>query len=124
MTKGDKIVAIVIVVFSLVLFIVVNSTQSNTGRNYISIQINGEEIEKITLGQREKKEYKYSTDFGENHVEVDGERVRMVHSSCKDQICVHQGVIQNSGEIIICLPNRFVVEIKNEGKNEIDVINY
>ena len=48
----------------------------------------------------------------------------MLEADCDDQICVHQGYIENSGEMIVCLPNRFLVEMKNDKGNEFDAINY
>ena len=46
MTKGDKITAAIIIFISLALFAVINLTQINSDRNYASIQMDGEEIEK------------------------------------------------------------------------------
>lgn len=124
MTKGDKIVAVIIILISLTLFIGINATQINSGKNYASIQIDGKEVEKITLGQSSKKQYTYETEYGLNIIEVDNEKVHMHEADCDDQICVRQGYIENSGEMIVCLPNRFVVEIKNDKGNEFDAINY
>lgn len=124
MTKGDKIVAVIIILISLTLFIGINATQINSGKNYASIQIDGKEVEKITLGQSSKKQYTYETEYGLNIIEVDNEKVHMHEADCDDQICVRQGYIENSGEMIVCLPNRFIVEIKNDKGNEFDAINY
>lgn len=124
MTKGDKITAVIIILISLTLFIGINATQINSGKNYASIQIDGKEVEKITLGQSSKKQYTYETVYGLNIIEVDNEKVHMHEADCDDQICVRQGYIENSGEMIVCLPNRFVVEIKNDKGNEFDAINY
>lgn len=124
MTKGDKITAVIIILISLTLFIGINATQINSGKNYASIQIDGKEVEKITLGQSSKKQYTYETEYGLNIIEVDNEKIHMHEADCDDQICVRQGYIENSGEMIVCLPNRFVVEIKNDKGNEFDAINY
>lgn len=124
MTKGDKITAVIIILISLTLFIGINATQINSGKNYASIQIDGKEVEKITLGQSSKKQYTYETEYGLNIIEVDNEKVHMHEADCDDQICVRQGYIENSGEMIVCLPNRFIVEIKNDKGNEFDAINY
>lgn len=44
---------------------------------------------------------------------VDG-KVRMTQANCPDQICVHTAAISRDGMTIVCLPNRVVLEIKNE----------
>ena len=41
----------------------------------------------------------------------------MSFSDCKGQDCVHQGSIAKSGETIICLPNKIVVEITGGAKH-------
>lgn len=122
MTKGDKFVVLAIVSISIFLFVIVNLTQANTGKNYASIQINGEEVEKIVLG--EDGTYQYDSDYGKNTIVSRDGKIYMAEADCPDQTCVHQGSIGDSGEIIICLPNRFVVEIKNDEGNEFDAINY
>ncbi|MTI69285.1 MAG: NusG domain II-containing protein [Firmicutes bacterium] len=38
--------------------------------------------------------------------------VSIIHSTCPDQICVHDGFIDKSGEMLVCLPNKILVEIK------------
>lgn len=47
-----------------------------------------------------------------NLLAVDGERVWMQAADCPDQICVHHIPIKGSGESIICLPHKLVVEIR------------
>lgn len=124
MTKGDKIVAAIIILISFALFLGINMTQINSGRNYASVQIDGKEVEKITLGGDETNKYTYKTEYGTNIIEVENGKIHMHEADCDDQICVRQGYIEDSGEMIVCLPNRFVVEIKNDKGNEFDAINY
>ena len=38
--------------------------------------------------------------------------VHMEEASCKNQICVHQGIINASGQMIVCLPNGVIAEIR------------
>lgn len=52
-------------------------------------------------------------------VELDGNTViirnnsaYMAAADCKNQICVHHKKIEKSGESVICLPNRVVIEIE------------
>ena len=46
-----------------------------------------------------------------NKVTINTGTVSMSFSDCKGQDCVHQSSIAKSGETIICLPNKIVVEI-------------
>ncbi|MBD5390691.1 NusG domain II-containing protein [bacterium] len=49
---------------------------------------------------------------------IDQNCVYVKHSSCRDQICVHQGKITSSGQTITCLPQRVFVQIEG---SEVDV---
>ncbi|MDP3058723.1 MAG: NusG domain II-containing protein [bacterium] len=51
---------------------------------------------------------------GESVVEIDGARVRMVESACPDKLCVKVGYISRAGEVIVCLPNRVLIIIKEQ----------
>lgn len=44
-------------------------------------------------------------------VEAENGRVRVSHSECPSQDCVHTGWVSRSGGQIICLPNRLVVTV-------------
>lgn len=62
-----------------------------------------------------------------NIVEISEGKVWMEHSDCHNQICVNTKAISRTGETIVCLPNRVVVEIIGTGKggdadDEIDAV--
>lgn len=50
-----------------------------------------------------------------NVCEIKDGKVHMVSAKCPDQLCKKQGPIQKSGETIVCLPNKVVLEIKGSG---------
>lgn len=58
-----------------------------------------------------------------NLLVVDEERVWMQAADCPDQICVHHIPIMGSGESIICLPHKLVVEIMSEPVNEEETLD-
>lgn len=45
--------------------------------------------------------------------------IRISEAGCKDNVCVNQGIINNSAQTITCLPNRIVIKL--EGKEGVDV---
>ena len=47
-------------------------------------------------------------------LELDGRRVRISHSDCPGQDCVHTGWIDEAGEQIICLPNKLIISLVGE----------
>lgn len=46
---------------------------------------------------------------------IKNEEVYVQASSCKDQICVHQGKIRSAGQTITCLPQRVFIQIEGSG---------
>ena len=126
MTKGDKILIIVIILISITSLGFAKSKASGYKEKYISIQINGEEHKKIIFDKKIiGKTIPIESEFGYNLLEIGEEQVRIIDASCPDKLDVYQGYISNPGELIVCLPNRLVVEIKGPPeKNEIDHISY
>lgn len=124
MTKGDKYLIIVVLLLSFVGIYFVKYHSTNGGNKYISIQVDGEEIKKISFGANMVgKTIDIETKFGYNKIEIGDEKVRVIEADCPDKLDVKQGWISNQGEVIVCLPNRMVVEIKSE-KNTIDEVDH
>lgn len=117
MKKGDKIVLASIIVISLVLFFLTGQTLREAQNKYVSVQISGQEVQKISLKKEKKlREYNFKTKLGTNKVLVKDGKVWVQESNCPDQICVHMAPIEKVGETIICLPHEFLVEIKADKK--------
>ncbi len=53
-------------------------------------------------------------DLGTNRLQIQNGRVSMLEADCPDLICVHHKAISRTGETIICLPNRIIVQILGE----------
>lgn len=124
MTKWDKILIILVLMLSLVGIYFVKNYSTTTGEKYISVQVDGKEIKKISFGANMVgKTIDIETEFGYNKIEVGDERVRVIEADCPDELDVKQGWISSQGEIIVCLPNRMIVEIKSE-KNTVDEIDH
>ena len=70
---------------------------------------------KITVCGREQDIYDLSCDqiirIGETNVcEIRDGQVRMIEADCPDQLCIKQGAFGTDGGMIVCLPNRVVIE--------------
>ncbi len=124
MKKGDIILIIGIIVFSISsIFYIKNFLITDTDNSLASIQVNGKEVETIDLNSFEGTK-EFETEYGLNIISVEDGKIRISKSDCPDQICVLQGNVHKSGETIVCLPNKFVIEIKGDNsENEIDTIN-
>lgn len=51
----------------------------------------------------------------------DGE-ADMIEADCPDQICVDQKEISKTGETIVCLPNKVIVEVKGAEAADVDAV--
>ena len=70
---------------------------------------------RITVCGREQGIYDLSCDqiirIGETNVcEIRDGQVRMIEADCPDQLCIRQGAFGADGGMIVCLPNRVVIE--------------
>lgn len=56
-----------------------------------------------------------------NIFEIKDGQARMLRSDCRGQDCIGEGAISRTGETIVCLPNRVVLEITG-GEEAFDAI--
>ncbi len=96
---------------------VLNTKKSNPGTK-AKIMINGKTKGYINLNKNEK--LNFSTNLGKIKIVSGSGMVRVEESSCKHKICMHRGYISNTGEKLICAPQKVVVEVI--GKSLIDSI--
>ncbi|MBF0980578.1 MAG: NusG domain II-containing protein [Clostridiales bacterium] len=54
----------------------------------------------------------------ENIFEIKDGKVKMIASSCKNQICVNTRPISRQSQNIVCLPNHVMLSIVNESKKD------
>ena len=66
------------------------------------------------------KDNKYEVDglLGKVIIEVKNKEIRVVEENSPNHLCSRQGFVSNKGDIIVCLPNKVIVELPND---DIDV---
>ena len=120
---------IIIIAFLMVLsflpevilgFVAVDSTSDIV---YAHVIVDDEILKEIPLtGQKELKEIEITTKYGTNVLYVEDEKIRVHSATCPDQVCVHQLDVSKPHQMLICLPNRFIVEIVGPSKDKDDTI--
>jgi len=60
----------------------------------------------------ENKEIQIVTENGNNSVVIKDGKAYMAAADCRDKICVSHNEISKSGDTIVCLPHKVIVEIK------------
>jgi hypothetical protein len=123
MTKWDKLLIIIVLLSSLTAMYFIKNQALNYDNDYVVITVNNEVYKTYSLDEKVEAEVVVDSDYGRNVVHVEHGYAYMHDSDCPDKICIMQGRISKPGEIIVCLPNRLIIEVK--GKNEdLDTISH
>jgi hypothetical protein len=56
--------------------------------------------------------------IGSTYVEIEDDRVRVLESPCRDQICVAAGWLDSTGQWTACLPNRVFVRVEGGQRSD------
>ncbi|MCI9148488.1 MAG: NusG domain II-containing protein [Hungatella sp.] len=51
---------------------------------------------------------------GSNTLVIENGQAWIADATCPDKVCIHQGKINRSGEMIVCLPNLMIAKIVGE----------
>lgn len=65
-------------------------------------------------------EYTVTNGSHTNTFKVEDGYVKMIDANCNDKLCLSQGKIHTNREMIICLPNKMIIEIENNVESELD----
>lgn len=93
----------------------------------VELSVNGELWGVYPLS--EQRRITVETEYGRNVVEISGGTVSVTESDCNGQDCLRFGKIENSGQVIMCLPHRLIISIRggadiNGENNEVDAVVY
>jgi len=116
------IIVLIIITIGSSGFAIYNS-QKNYKNKYVEIEVKGKLYKKLPLDNSKKEQIKVLTDLGENIIEVDNGKVRIIDADCKDKICIKDGSISKPGSVLVCLPHKVVVQIKGENP-ESDALSF
>jgi hypothetical protein len=118
MKKNDIILIAIILVISVAGLLYLNLNKK--GGDLVLIRVDGKVVEELPLNKNTTKIIEGVG--GTNKLIIEDGHADMIEASCPDELCVDQRNIEHDGETIVCLPNKVVVEIQSETKNEIDAI--
>ena len=83
------------------------------------VTVDGEERAELSLDETDS--VTIETEWGYNIVHTENGQVFVTEADCRDQICVNHKKIEKTGETIVCLPHKMVVEILG-GEAEMDMV--
>lgn len=113
--KGDIILGVVVLMFCVVLFLGIYIFNNNEG-NFVQIEVGGEVVANLPLDEDTVYEIK-KDDKITNKVVISNGKVDMTFADCRDQICVNHKEISKTNESIICLPNKVIVTVIDNNKD-------
>ncbi|WP_394405188.1 NusG domain II-containing protein [Streptococcus sp. 20-1249] len=90
----------------------------DTSRLVAIVKINGEIIDELLLDENAGSKLKtyYPNEGQYNIVETNSGWIRVKEDNSPDQIAVNTGWINKEGQILVCLPHQFVIEIHRKGE--------
>ena len=115
MKKRDFILIGAILVVILTVFAITQLTK--TEGSYVVVKVNGEEVAKYSLSENGE----YELNGGTNILRIEDGKAYLTSADCPDHLCVNQGKIWRSGEVITCLPNRLTVTVQGAAENEVEL---
>ena len=99
------ILIVAVLAISLISFAAIKMTQKD-----------GKEVYKTSI--KKDQIYQIPEKNGTNVMQIKDGKVTMKKADCKDQICADHKAIEKSGETIVCLPHKVVIEIRSEDGKE------
>lgn len=51
---------------------------------------------------------------GTNHLLIKDGKASVTEATCPDKVCVRQGQVSHTGEVIVCLPNKMIATVVGE----------
>lgn len=113
--RYDIILIIGLLVITMVIAMAVRFTQK-TGKTVV-VSVDG--VVKYTFPLDEDLEFEIEGyEGGTNYLVIKDGEAYLTEASCHDLLCVHMGKISSQGQSIICLPNRVVVEIRDDNESD------
>ena len=97
--------AVLLVAAVVLLAFFLNSDDGKTAL----VSVDGDAI--YTLSLEKETEKTVETQWGTNIVKVEKGEISVSFADCRDKICQNHRAISKTGETIVCLPHKLVVEI-------------
>ncbi len=116
-TLGDKILIVFFVLLNVLLFM---NMETRTAGDWVVIEVNQREVSRHRLSENRVVPVKGK--LGITEVEIEQGKARILHSPCKNKICIKAGDIQYADRLIACIPNRIVVRVIGEKQRGVDAI--
>lgn len=110
MNKNDVKLIIIIIIIAIIIFVgfFINKKTANVANVY-----HGNDLI-LSIDLSIDKTYEVMGENGKVVIEVLNNKIRVVEENSPYHLCSKQGFISNTGQSIICLPNRIIIELPDD----------
>ncbi len=116
--KYDIALIAAIVAVNVLILIYGAFNTADKGKKIAYVYSDNRLVGEYTLTEDYETEFKVEVDSGYNIVHIQDGSVWIQDATCPDKVCLHQGKISKDGEIIVCLPNRLMIQIEDNSETE------
>lgn len=116
MKKRDFVLIGSILAVALALLLVVELTRQEGA--YVLVRVDGQECGKYYLSETGT----YELNGGTNILVIEDGVAYLKDANCPDKLCVHQGKISMTNQVITCLPNKLTVTVYGAQEN-VDLVS-
>ena len=115
--RWDALVVCVVILLVVLSAVTIWGGEKETGELTVVISVDGEAVDRCPLTKYPDQEVPYSANGYTLYVALedsmfpDVSGITVSRSDCPTQDCVHTGVITRSGQSIVCLPARIIVQL-------------
>ena len=108
--KRELLLAALILLAAALLWLL-KAKPSNAPAAVLEISVDGNLAETLDLNQDQEITIP-GFHGGSNRLIIQDGQAWVQEASCPDHLCIRQGKISREGEMIVCLPNRMIAEVK------------
>ena len=107
----DVIVVLAVIALAALSAMTVWRGGTETGALTAVVTADGQEIDRFAPADLENEPRTYAHNGYTLTVTAEGGGLRVAEADCPTQDCVHTGIITRSGQSIVCLPARIVIQL-------------
>ncbi len=114
--RADLILVVALLLLAGVLYLTLNAKRQEGG--VVVVRVNGVETERHSLAL----DGTFPLNGGTNILVIRDGQAWLSEADCPDLLCVRQGKIHYTGQVITCLPNRLTVTVEGGESDGVDLV--
>lgn len=121
--KKSDFIIIGIILIAAVIFYFINQFYYSKEGESVLVLVDNEEVGRYSL-EEDLNLVIHSGEKETNTLIIQDQKAKIAEATCPDKLCVNNHAVSKSGESIICLPNKVIIKVisndKDNNEPEID----